>query len=348
MDNGRDTIELLWMKERWVRWVQHAELGLRTSCGERARLRFHSWQLGKMIRQIHQVFEALDPILGQALLDEVRHLRQSVEEAVAACGPSIPSGSLEPVKLEPSGPQGGRPRIIIDPGFLRQVVDDLHLDAVKIGQMLFPGTDKHVSARTVRQHLLRHGIRQPNKPTRRFSEIRDNDLLGVMEYVITELQPNVGAVYMEGALLHLGFHIPRDRVRSLLSQLVPVRTAIRQETVAVRRKYTNDGPNHVWHLDGQHELVSFGIVVHGITDGYSRAVVGLRANSNNRPETMLEVFEEATRLAGVPNKVRGDRGGENILVAIMITCVRGLNRLSFIWGTLVLTFSQHPHQITRS
>ena len=39
-----------------------------------------------------------------------------------------------------------------------------------------------------------------------------------------------------------------------------------------RGEYRNPRPNAVWHLDGYHKLGPWGIVIHGITDGYDRLV----------------------------------------------------------------------------
>lgn len=45
------------------------------------------------------------------------------------------------------------------------------------------------------------------------------------------------------------------------------------------------------------------------------------------------MFLEAIMEYGVPSRVRGDRGGENRDVSILMTLVRGLNRASFMWGS---------------
>ena len=64
-------------------------------------------------------------------------------------------------------------------------------------------------------------------------------------------------------------------------------------------------------------------------------MTGLRASSNNRAETVLDMFIDAILAHGVPSRVRGDHGGENRDVSILMILLRGLNRVSFMWGSSV-------------
>ena len=54
---------------------------------------------------------------------------------------------------------------------------------------------------------------------------------------------------------------------------------------------------------------------------------------NNLPETVLCGFVESTDMWGWPWRVRGDRGGENIMVATAMILKQGASRASFMWGT---------------
>lgn len=100
----------------------------------------------------------------------------------------------------------------------------------------------------------------------------------------------------------------------------------------------------MWHLDGQHKLVEYGFIVHSTIDGKTRFVPSIRASSNNLAATMLDVVLEGCERCGVPAKIRGDRGSENVLIAAWIYLHRGENRGSFSWGTYVLSLyiSLHP------
>lgn len=73
-------------------------------------------------------------------------------------------------------------------------------------------------------------------------------------------------------------------------------------------------------------------MIHGFIDGYSRLVTGLRASNNNQANTVLDLFLLATRVYGVPSRLRGDHGTENIAVATWMEEHRGIRRGSYIWG----------------
>lgn len=79
-------------------------------------------------------------------------------------------------------------------------------------------------------------------------------------------------------------------------------------------------------------LIRFKIVIHAFVDGKSRYVVGIQANNNNRAQTVLDLFLSATAIHGVPSRVRGDHGTENLRVAEWMEENHGLDRGSYIWG----------------
>lgn len=76
-----------------------------------------------------------------------------------------------------------------------------------------------------------------------------------------------------------------------------------------------------WHL-----------VVHGGIDGYSRLLVYCKVACDNRAETVFKAFMEAVTKLGVPERVRSDKGGENVLVAEYMLETRGIGRRSHITG----------------
>ena len=62
-------------------------------------------------------------------------------------------------------------------------------------------------------------------------------------------------------------------------------------------------------------------------------IVSLEASTNNEPSTVLQGFVNAVRRYGLPLRLRGDRGGENVLVCVYMILTRGPNRASFMWGS---------------
>jgi transposase InsO family protein len=86
-------------------------------------------------------------------------------------------------------------------------------------------------------------------------------------------------------------------------------------------------------------LIRWRIVIHAFIDGFSRFVTGIRASNNNRSRTVLDLFMDIIDEHGLPSRVRGDHGTENLLVAAFMEQVRGVTRGSYIWGRQVVLTS---------
>ena len=166
-----------------------------------------------------------------------------------------------------------------------------------------------VSRSTLYRRLEEEGISRESF----YSDISDNQLDKVIEE-IKETHANDGEVLMAGHLATLGLLVPRSRLRASIHRVDPENTAARRSVTIRRRVYFADGPNAIWHIDGNHKLIRWRFVVHGGIDGYSRTVVFLWCSTNNQASTVLASFMEATEIHGLPYRVRSDFGGENMEV----------------------------------
>ncbi len=169
---------------------------------------------------------------------------------------------------------------------------------------------------------------------RRYSDISDEALEDVLKD-LTRQFPNTGLPIMSGHLLSLGIHVQRRRITEILQHIDPVGRAQRWHSVVHRRTYSVPGPNSLWHIDGHHSLIRWRIVIHGGIDGYSRLIVFLHASTNNKANTVFNLFRRATQGFGVPSRVRSDKGGENVDVCYFMIMHRGESRGSHIAGASV-------------
>jgi hypothetical protein len=103
-----------------------------------------------------------------------------------------------------------------------------------------------------------------------------------------------------------------------------------------RSVYSVSGPNALWHMDGNLKLKDYGIVLHGAIDGYSRRVIYLEANHNNRGATVLQAFlQGVANVSTVPHRVRADKGKENREVCAWMLITNGVGKGAFITGRSV-------------
>ena len=94
-------------------------------------------------------------------------------------------------------------------------------------------------------------------------------------------------------------------------------------------------------------LIEVGIIIWAIIDGKSHIVPGIEVQDNNRASTALKNFRRVCDEYGVPSRVRGDLGVENLRIAKFMEQVRGLNRASFIWGRCVQLVASGPADLAQ-
>ena len=77
----------------------------------------------------------------------------------------------------------------------------------------------------------------------------------------------------------------------------------------------NNSMDSLWHNDGLHKLIRWKLVIHVCIDGFSRIVTSLVCASDNRAGTALKAFLSEVKVFGLPARVWGDCGTENVAVA---------------------------------
>jgi len=89
---------------------------------------------------------------------------------------------------------------------------------------------------------------------------------------------NVGYRRMHRTLTNKGIVCRREDVRKVVKRLDPQGVNDRRRKRLRRRKYRNQGPNSVWHIDGHDKLKPYGFSIHGCIDGFSRRIIWLEVN----------------------------------------------------------------------
>ena len=167
----------------------------------------------------------------------------------------------KPVTVEHTA-RGGRPRKHINVKFLQDAMDSKrNISISKLAKVI------GVHRNTLRYYLKFHDVDTS------FSSISDRDL----DFLIKTFQhtkPDSGFRYLAGFLRRHGLKVQKERVRASIKRVDRLGQKIRhhQTAKAQRKHYHVSRPNALWHIDGHHKMILWGIVIHGCIDGYSRTV----------------------------------------------------------------------------
>jgi hypothetical protein len=162
------------------------------------------------------------------------------------------------VRLERTG-RAGRPKKVVDPVWLSDAVSShrkLNL------QTIADGLGMHRN--TLRNYLKKYGVYE------RYLNISPHDL-DILTKMFKEGKPNSGLRYLISFLHTHGIKVQKERVRQSLRRVDRLGQVLRKQRIT-RRQYYSPRPNSVWHMDGHHKLIHWGIVIHGFVDGFDRTV----------------------------------------------------------------------------
>ena len=216
----------------------------------------------------------------------------------------------------------GPPMFIIPKSLLQNLIDD-GFPVSDIANLL------SVSERTIFRRMQQYDISKHN-----FSDIDDDALDHELEQIIKDF-PFSGESILGQILKQKGIHVQRQRLRDSIQRIDESGVKERKKGRLRRRVYNVQGPNHLWHIDTNHKLIRWHLIIAGGIDGFSRMIMFLNCTDNNKAETLLDCFLSGVSKYGIPERVRSDKGLENVAIADYILSKRGTGRGSMITGKSV-------------
>ena len=272
----------------------------------------------KDLEELYECFIMCEDFIESDLQD-IHELRESIGQLLITLQETVYRELLD-ISIS-----AGRPRISINPQELLFLSNN-GFNVSGLASLL------NCSTRTVQRRFREVGL----YGRQRYSCLSDDELdQHVME--IQHGHPNRGYRIVDGMLRSQSIIVQRNRIRCSLKRVDSDGVTRRCRQALHRRVYSVPSPNALWHIDGNHKLIRWRVVIHGGIDGYSRLIVYLGASSNNKAETVLQLFYNSVHVYGLPSRVRSDMGGENVSVArfMLDHPRRGPDRGSMITGRSV-------------
>jgi len=143
----------------------------------------------------------------------------------------------------------GRPSYFVSEDQLINLLQ-IGFNVPRISEML------HVSVRTVRRRMEDLDLKVADF----YSSIPDHDLDSMVTDVL-HLFPNTGYRMMAGHLKKHGIRVTQHRIRESLHRVAPASIASRWSASIARRVYSVRSPLSLWHIDGNHKLIRYVIIL---------------------------------------------------------------------------------------
>ena len=211
-----------------------------------------------------------------------------------------------------------------------EFLQSLNLSVTKIGTIL------GISRSTIYRRMTEEG-----RVMGTYSMISDASIDSIVRR-IKEDHPNDGEVMMAGHLRRISVRITRAKLRASIHRIDQQGVVARGRRIIARRVYSPPYANYVWHLDSYHKLIHWRMVIHGAIDGFSRKILYLCCANNNKATSVVSYFSHAVNTFGLPDKIRSDKGGENVDVWRYVLHYHNMDPTCIIVGS-----STHNERIER-
>jgi len=156
--------------------------------------------------------------------------------------------------------QTSRPKKIIDLEFLANVLNNSwQIKLRELADIL------GVHRNTLCFYMKHHSVE------RKYSELTNADL-DVLVSKFKKKRPDSGIWYIIGFLCRHGICVQHHWVVQSLRQVDWLGQVLQDRWIKRWQKYYVKRPNALWHMDGHHKLIWWGIIIHGFIDGFCRMV----------------------------------------------------------------------------
>ena len=179
---------------------------------------------GELVSEEQEVL----PIIAEAYL-HLRELVQSIE--------LLPPPGSQPFQVIDGV---GRPSYHISYHQLDALIS-MHLSVPQIARVI------GVSVSTVRRRMSEYNLSIRNT----YSTISDAEL----DAIVQQQFHGWGNRQLYGSLVAHGIRVPHQRVRESQRRVDPEGSMMRRLHHVQRRQYCVHGPQHLWHIDGNHKLI---------------------------------------------------------------------------------------------
>ena len=172
-------------------------------------------------------------------------------------------------------------------------------------------------------HGVAISLRQLQRILRRrelYRKGNSSNVNDVIEFIETELNGSsskIGYRQMHQRCIQGGLRVTRKTVATIIKEFDPEGVELRRRKHLRRRLYFARRPKWVWHIDGYDKLKPYGFNTHSAIDGFSRHNLWLKGIKSNKNSSFVctQYLECVRCIGGVPRKVLGDHGIENLFVA---------------------------------